>query len=124
MGSLTERLGRSGPILLDGAWGTKLQARGLPIGDCPDAWNLTQPALVEELARAYVSAGSRVIMTNTFGASRIGLSRHGLAEKTVEINRAGVQISRSAAGDKALVFASMGPTGAMLVMEEVSEKEM
>lgn len=124
MGGLIDRVGRTGPVLLDGAWGTQLQARGLPIGACPDAWNLLQPGPVEEVARAYVTAGSRVILTNTFGASRIRLSRHGLADKTVEINRVGVQISRSAADDKTLVFASMGPTGAMLAMEEVSEEDM
>src|SRR5205814_1142448 len=112
-----EQMGRTRPILLDGAWGTQLQTRGLPIGACPDAWNLIHPGLVEELARAYVDAGSRVILTNTFGSSRIGLLRHGLADKTVEINREGVRISRAAADDTVLVFASIGPTGATPVTE-------
>ncbi|HXG25038.1 MAG TPA: homocysteine S-methyltransferase family protein, partial [Chthonomonadales bacterium] len=78
------------PILTDGAWGTQLQARGLAIGDCPEAWNLLHPERVEEVARAYVEAGSRIILTNTFGANRFALERHTLAEQTVEINRAGV----------------------------------
>jgi 5-methyltetrahydrofolate--homocysteine methyltransferase len=124
MSSLIERLSQNGPILLDGAWGTQLQARGLPVGACPDAWNLNQPGQVEEVARAYVEAGSQVILTNTFGASRIGLSRLHLADKAVEINRAGARISRNAADDKALVFASMGPSGAMLALEEVSEDQL
>src|SRR5437870_4226554 len=108
---LLDSLCSSGPVLLDGGWATQLQERGLPIGACPDEWNLIRPDLVEEAARAYLEAGSRIILTNTFGASRISLSRHGLAHKTAEINRAGVQISRSAANRKALVFASIGPIG-------------
>ena len=80
----------AGPVVTDGAWGTQLQQRGLPVGACPDAWNLTQPEKVEEVARAYVEAGSRVILTNTFGANRFILARHGLADQVAEINRAGV----------------------------------
>src|SRR5690349_17707261 len=58
----------NGPVVTDGAWATQLQARGLEPGDCPDAWNLSRPEDVEAIARAYVEAGSRVILTNTFGA--------------------------------------------------------
>jgi 5-methyltetrahydrofolate--homocysteine methyltransferase len=116
-----EKLIAAGPVLTDGAWGTQLQARGLTPGECPDAWNLSHPDRVEQVARAYVDAGSQVILSNTFGASRISLARHGLAEKTAEINRAGAAISKRAAGDKALVFASIGPSGAMLVSGEVTE---
>ena len=79
----------AGPVVTDGAWGTQLQQRGLPVGACPDAWNLTQPEKVEEVARAYVEAGSQVILTNTFGANRFILARHGLADQVAEINRAG-----------------------------------
>ena len=86
----------AGPVVTDGAIGTQLQQRGLPIGACPDAWNLTEPQKVEEVARCYVEAGSRVILTNTFGANRFVLARHGLAEKVAEVNRAGVEISRRA----------------------------
>ncbi len=70
----------AGPVVTDGAWGTQLQERGLPLGACPDAWNLTQPEKVEQVARAYVEAGSRVILTNTFGANRFILARHGSVE--------------------------------------------
>jgi 5-methyltetrahydrofolate--homocysteine methyltransferase len=119
-----ERLTCAGPVVTDGAWGTQLQQRGLPVGACPDAWNLTQPQDVLEVARAYVEAGSRVILTNTFGANRFVLARHGLAEKTADINRAGVDISRRAAADRALVFASVGPSGVMLMMGRVSEDEL
>ena len=80
--------------------------------------------LVEAVAASYVAAGSRVIITNTFGANRFTLERHGLADKVEEINRTGAEISKRAAGDKALVFASVGPTGKMLLMEEVTEEEL
>lgn len=113
-----------GPVVTDGAWGTQLHQRGLEVGACPDAWNLSHPDRVEEVARAYVEAGSQVILTNTFGANRFSLARHGLAEKVVELNRAGVEISRRAAAGKAKVFASVGPTGIMLMMGEVRPEEV
>lgn len=125
MHQLIKRLAGEAPVLTDGAWGTQMQARGLPIGACPDAWNLTQPAKVEEVARAYVNAGSRVILTNTFGANRFVLARHGLEAQAGEINRAGAALSKRAAeGTNALVFASIGPSGKMLMMDEVSEDEL
>jgi 5-methyltetrahydrofolate--homocysteine methyltransferase len=124
MKKLIEELLAASPVLTDGAWGTELQARGLQAGDCPDAWNLSHPERVEEVARAYVEAGSRIILTNTFGANRIMLARHELAGKAQEINRAGVAISRRAAGSRARVFASMGPCGKLLFAEEVREEEV
>jgi methionine synthase I (cobalamin-dependent) len=108
------------PLLSDGAWGTQMQALGLPIGASPDAWNLTQPDKVETVARAYVTAGSKVILTNTFGASRIALVRHGLDDQAAAINRAGAEISKRAAGDQAVVFGSIGPSGKLLMMDEIS----
>ena len=123
MNPLIKKLVASGPVLTDGAWGTEMQARGLAVGACPDAWNLERPGRVEEVARAYVEAGSRIILTNTFGASRLALARHGLAEKAKAINRAGAEISRRAAGQAALVFGSMGPSGKMLIMGEVSREQ-
>ncbi len=119
-----QRLLAKPPILTDGAWGTQFQARGLPNGACPEAWNLQQPELVEQVARAYVEAGSRIILTNTFGANRFTLERHGLAQDAAEINRAGVQLSRRAAAGRGLVFATMGPSGRMLIMGEVSEADL
>ena len=114
----------AGPVVTDGAWGTQMQQRGLQPGACPDAWNLSNPDLVEEVARAYVDAGSRVVITNTFGANRFTLVRHDLAEQVAQLNRAGVEISRRAAGDRAKVFASVGPSGVMLMMGEVGADEL
>jgi 5-methyltetrahydrofolate--homocysteine methyltransferase len=124
MNSLLQELVASCPVVTDGAWGTQLQERGLELGACPDEWNLSHPERVEEVARAYVEAGSQIILTNTFGANRFALARHGLAEKLVEINRTGVEISRRAAAGRAKVFASVGPTGIMLMMGEVSPDDV
>lgn len=113
-----------GPVLTDGAWGTQLQALGLPAGACPDPWNLERPEIVEHVPRAYVEAGSRIVLTNTFRANRIALALHGVSHSAVEINRAGVEISRRAAAGQALVFASIGPSGKMLLAGEVTEAEL
>ncbi|MBP9901904.1 MAG: homocysteine S-methyltransferase family protein, partial [Verrucomicrobia bacterium] len=119
-----EKLIAAGPVVTDGAWGTQLQARGLAIGEFPDAWNLTHPERVSEVARAYVDAGSRVILTNTFGANRIRLAENSLADRVVEINRRGVEISRAAAAGQAAVFASIGPVGRLLLSGEITPAEI
>lgn len=129
MNPLLERLLARGPVVTDGAWGTQLQARGLAIGAFPDAWNLTQSDQVHAVARAYVEAGSQVILTNTFGANRLRLAEVGLADQVAEINRAGVEISKGAVGASslpggALVFASIGPSGKMLLNGDVTTDEL
>ena len=118
--TLTER----GVVVTDGSWGTQLQKRGIKRGECPDSWNLIHPDWVEEVARGYVEAGSRVILTNTFQSNRLSLGRFDLAGKAVEINTRGVEISKQAAGDKAYVFASIGPSGKMLLTKETTEDEL
>ena len=115
----------AGPLLTDGAWGTELQARGLEPGDCPDTWNLLHPDRVREVAAAYVAAGSRVILTNTFRSNAVTLAGHGIAKQTESLNRAGVAISKDAAAPaNALVFAAIGPSGKMLMTGETSESEL
>jgi len=111
----------SGVLLSDGAWGTEMQRRGLAAGEVPDAWNLSNPGQVEDVARAYVEAGSQVILTNTFRSNRISLAGTGLSGRVAELNRAGVRASRQAAAGQALVFASIGPSGKMLMAGEVTE---
>ena len=76
------------------------------------------------MAREYVDAGSRVILTNTFGSNRYVLGKFGLADKVAEINIRGVEISRKAAGARARVFASMGPSGKMLLTRDVTEDDL
>lgn len=114
----------AGPVVTDGAWGTELQARGLAAGEIPDGWNLTHPERVAEVAQAYVDAGSRVLLTNTFGANRLRLAGHGLADRAAEIARRGVELSRQAAGTRARVFASIGPSGKMLLTGETTAEEL
>ena len=121
---LIERLLADGPVVTDGAWGTQLQQRGLPSGACPDEWNVSHRDLVEEVPRAYVEAGSQIVLTNTFRANRLALGGYGLSEKATEINRAGGEISLAAASGRALVFGSIGPSGKMFFMGEVSEDEL
>jgi methionine synthase I (cobalamin-dependent) len=121
---LIEDLVSGGTVLTDGAWGTQLQQRGLELGELPDAWNLRHPDRVEEVARAYVEAGSRIVLTNTFRANRIAFAEHPEAARIAEINRAGVEISRRAAGDRARVFASIGPSGKLLMTGDVSEADL
>lgn len=120
-GSLIDELLAGGPVLTDGAWGTELQSRGLVAGEIPDSWNLSHPDRVEEVARAYVEAGSGVILTNTFRANRIALGKHPEAERVADLNRAGAEISQRAARGRARVFASMGPCGKLLMTGEVDE---
>ncbi len=112
------------PVITDGAWGTQLQARGLAPGEVPDLWNLTHPEEVCAVARAYVEAGSQIILTNTFGANRIRLAESGCADRLLEINRDGVALSREAAGKRALVFASLGPSGKLIMNGDITEDEL
>ena len=85
MHELISELTRGGPVIIDGAWGTQIQARGLPSGECPDGWNLSHPDLVQEIPQAYVGAGSKVVITNTFRGNRIALEAAGLADRVVEL---------------------------------------
>jgi 5-methyltetrahydrofolate--homocysteine methyltransferase len=124
MHELIARLLAEGPVLTDGAWGTELMKRGLKKGQCPETWNLEFPEKVEDIPRAYINAGSRIVLTNTFGANRFILEKNKLADKVREINAAGVRISKKAAGNKAFVFASMGPSGKLIVMKQVTAEEL
>ena len=122
--SLIQRLAAAGPVLTDGAWGTQLQARGLAPGENPDLWNLSRREKVSEVAGAYVDAGSQIILTNTFGANRFRLEGTGAEDRVKAINEAGARISREAAGSSVLVFASIGPSGKLLITGDVTEAEL
>lgn len=122
--TLIDDLLRNGPALSDGAWGTELQARGLALGEIPDYWNLEHADRVEAVARAYVEAGSDIILTNTFRANAIALAGHADLTRLDEVNRAGVEISKRAAGARARVFASIGPSGKLLMTGEVDESSL
>ena len=110
---LTERI-RQGVFLLDGAMGTQLFARGVEPGSCNDLLNVTSPDLVLDIHRAYFDAGSDAVLTNTFGANRYALARHACADRTFEINKAGAEVARKAAGEDRYVLGDVGPTGDLL----------
>ncbi|MCK5817073.1 MAG: homocysteine S-methyltransferase family protein, partial [Candidatus Marinimicrobia bacterium] len=111
-------------LVSDGAWGTFLQAKGLQSGECPEEWNISHPKIVESIARNYIEAGSDIVETNTFGGSRHKLNMYAIGDRTYELNKAGAELSRKAAGDDHWVIGSIGPSGAILMMEEVSEEEL
>src|SRR5215472_7849609 len=98
-------------IVADGAMGTMLYSRGVFINRCFDELNLSGPDMVRQIHQEYVKAGAEIVETNTFGATRIRLGAHGLAEKTEAINRAGVKLAREAARDHAWVAGAVGPLG-------------
>ena len=101
-----------GPVLCDGAMGTVLYAKGIFINRCYDELNCSQPELIRGVHHEYLQAGADVIETNTFGANAARLARHSLADRTREINLAGVQVARDAAKSfAALVAGSVGPLG-------------
>lgn len=101
-------------ILADGAMGTMLHARGVGFDKCFDELNLTNPAAVAEVHREYIEAGAELIITNTFGANRFKLSKHGLQEDVTEINRAGVELAKrvvAASFKDVWIAGDIGPLG-------------
>ena len=111
--SLKERI-RKGVLLLDGAMGTELIARGVEVGKCNDYLNIESPDIVFDVHRAYLEAGSDAVLTNTFGANKYALGRHGFGDRVEEINKAGAQIARKAAGEEKYVLGDIGPSGDFL----------
>jgi homocysteine S-methyltransferase len=101
---MTER-----PLIFDGAMGTMIYSKGVFINTCYEHLCLTNPDLVSGIHEAYIAAGADVIESNSYGANRIKLEGHGLAEQLEAINRAAVHLAREAAGSDALVAGSVGP---------------
>jgi 5-methyltetrahydrofolate--homocysteine methyltransferase len=110
-------LADGGPVLADGAMGTMLFAAGLQFGDPPEVWNLSHPDVVRRIHRGYLDAGSRIVMTNTFGGNRMRLGLHRLEDRVAEINRTAAILVRGeveAHGGGALVAGDIGPSGAIM----------
>ncbi len=111
----------SRPVLADGAMGTVLYARGVFINRCYDELNLSDPGMILSVHQEYLQAGAEILETNTFGANRFRLARHGLSAKVAEINTAGVKLAQQAVAHlkekqagEAWVAGSIGPLGVRL----------
>jgi 5-methyltetrahydrofolate--homocysteine methyltransferase len=111
--SFLERL-HSGEVLVsDGATGTNHQLRGLGLGIPPEEWVFDEPGKVSDLHRAFVDAGSDIILTDTFGGTRLRMRDSKYADRAPELNRRAAELARIAASERdgVLVAGSMGPTG-------------
>jgi len=122
--TILEKLKLHKILLSDGAWGTFLQAKGMNPGECPELWNITHRNDVLGIAESYLLAGSDIIETNSFGGSVFKLSQYGLGERVSEINSTAAEISRQAAGKNKHVAGSIGPTGKMVLIGDVTEQEL
>jgi 5-methyltetrahydrofolate--homocysteine methyltransferase len=121
---LLDELKHGKVLLSDGAWGTFIQEKGLKPGECPELWNITHRGEILDIAQSYLNAGSDIIETNSFGGSSFKLSLYGLEDRVDEINQAAASISREAAGNNKHVAGSVGPSGKMLLMGDVTENEL
>ena len=121
--NLIEKLKQGKVLLSDGALGTLLQSKGMA-GECPELWNITHRAEVKSIAESYLQAGSEIITTNSFGGSIFKLSQYGLGDRVSELNKTAAEIYREAAGKNKHVAGSIGPTGKMILMGDVTEAEL
>lgn len=111
--ALKERLGR-GIFVLDGAMGTQLIARGAEAGKCNELLNVESPEIVLGVHKAYIEAGGDAVITNTFGANKYTLGRHGLGGDVARLCKAGAEVARQAAGEDRYVLGDIGPSGDFL----------
>jgi 5-methyltetrahydrofolate--homocysteine methyltransferase len=114
MASILSRLNQGEIFIADGASGSLLISRGLPPGMPPESINLSNPEVLEEIARLYFLAGAEIIQTNTFGASPLKLANYSLDQRMEDINRSAVRAVKKEVGDKAFISASCGPSGKIL----------
>lgn len=116
-------LAKTRTVLLDGAMGTELMARGLAPGAPPELWNAERPELVRDVHAAYFEAGADAVSTNSFGGTPLKLAAHGLEARAFELNRAAALLAREAAPAGRFVVGSMGPTGRFLAPQGPATEE-
>lgn len=114
MSDFLKRISEGEIFVADGAMGSMLIAQGLKVGDCPEAYNLSDMDILEDIAKKYYEAGAEIIQTNTFGGSPLKLMTYALDNKAVEINQNAVKAVRSAVGSNAFISGSIGPSGKLL----------
>lgn len=102
------------PLLLDGATGTQLQARGFDSSICAEEWTLQHPEVITEIQQDYIQSGSQIVYAPTFGANRVKLEDHGIFNQVADYNKKLVAISKNAARDKAWIAGDIAPTGKFL----------
>ena len=123
--SVTERIERGDILISDGATGTYLQSHGLEPGGCPEEFNVSNPHVVRKMASDYFSAGSDMVLTNSFGANRFMLGKYGFAKSVAKFNRLAAEHARSVAPEGHYVIGSVGPTGEFVEpLGKISEKTM
>lgn len=106
-----QNLAKQRPIILDGATGSNLMKAGMPRGVCTEQWICENPKPLQELQRAYEKAGSQVVYAPTFSANRISLKNYGLENQVAELNKALIEISRTAVGSQVLVAGDLTTAG-------------
>jgi 5-methyltetrahydrofolate--homocysteine methyltransferase len=115
--AIQQLIDEQGYVLVDGAMGTMLFASGLEHGDSPELWNVEHPDRVAAVHRAYLEAGSRILLSNTFGGTRYRLQLHNMENRVAELNRAGASLLREVvrtSDQHALVAGDIGPSGQLL----------
>jgi len=115
---------KEGPLLVDGAMGSLLYERGVLHTRSYDELSLSQPELIRQVHADYLAAGAQVIETNTFGANRMALARHGLVDSVAKINKASVAIAKEVAHGKAYIAAAVGPTGVKFGIATEAERRL
>ena len=116
MNKFLERLNNGEILVADGATGTNLQKVGLAAGTHTEDWVFDHPEKILDLERAFVAAGSDIILTCTFGGTRLRMKGAKYADQVIEISKRAVELARQAASarDNVLVAGSIGPLGQLL----------